>query len=104
MAKKEAEKKYFNLANWEVANVRKLDFGTFFTLKIDGASFYNMRIVPAGVSQSTGKEYPAFIMPPEEKGSDGKYYKVFSLYLDPKEQEEIIEEAEKQARAGKKAR
>ena len=96
MAKKEEKKTYFALTDWEVANVRVLDFGTFFTLKLPGAAFYNMRVVPAG------RKYDAFIAMPEEKGKDNNYYKLFNIYFDPDDAKEIIEEVEKQAEKAKK--
>ena len=91
MAKRTEEKEYFKLGEWEVKNVRDLDFGTFFTLQTQGLSLYNLRVVPAG------KNYPAFIGMPEEKGKDGSYYKLFKIYLDPEDVAEIIAEVEKQA-------
>lgn len=96
MAKKEEKKTYFALTDWEVANVRVLDFGTFFTLKLPGAAFYNMRVVPAG------RKYDAFIAMPEEKGKDNNYYKLFNIYFDPDDVKEIIEEVEKQAEKAEK--
>lgn len=96
MAKKAEEKTYFNVNDWEVANVRVLDFGTFFTLKLPGAAFYNMRVVPAG------RKYDAFIAMPEEKGKDNNYYKHFNIYFDPDDAKEIIEEVEKQAKKAEK--
>ncbi len=96
MAKKAEAKTYFNVNDWEVANVRVLDFGTFFTLKLPGAAFYNMRVVPAG------RKYDAFIAMPEEKGKDNNYYKLFNIYFDPDDAKEIIEEVEKQAEKAEK--
>ena len=96
--KKTKDKKYFALGEWEVDNVRDLEFGTFFTLKLEGASFYNLRIVPAG------KKYSAFIACPEEKGKDGKYYKLFNLFIDPEDQEEIIAAVEEKAAKARKIR
>lgn len=76
---------YFNIEGWEIDNVRKLDFGTFFTLKMPGLALYNMRVVPAG------KDYDAFITVPEQKGKDGNYYKLFGLYLSKEDETAIIE-------------
>lgn len=91
--KQNEERKYFNIGkNWEVDHVRVLDFGTFFTLKVDGLSLYNLRVVPAG------KKYDTFIASPEEKGKDGKYYKVYALYLDNEDTAAVIEEVERQAK------
>lgn len=95
--KAEAEKVYFNIGeNWEVDNVRVLDFGTFFTLRLDGLTLYNLRVVPGG------KNYDTFIASPEEKGRDGKYYKLFNLYLDDDDTEEIIAAVEKASKRKKK--
>lgn len=92
MAKREKEeKKYFQLGEWEVKNVRDLEFGTFFTLETEGLKLYNLRVVPAG------KNFDAFIGMPEQKGKDGSYYKLFSIYLDPMDIAEILDEVEKQA-------
>lgn len=97
MAKREKEeKKYFQLGDWEVKNVRDLEFGTFFTLQTEGLTLYNLRVVPAG------KNYDAFIGMPEQKGKDGSYYKLFSIYLDPMDIAEILDEVEKQANKRRK--
>lgn len=91
MAKKETEKEkqFFDLGKeWEVKNVRKLDFGTFFTLQVPGLALYNLRVVPAG------KKYDAFIGMPEDKGKDGDYYKRFALYLDEEDTQAVIEAVE----------
>lgn len=91
MAKKEVEKEkqFFDLGKeWEVKNVRKLDFGTFFTLQVPGLALYNLRVVPAG------KKYDAFIVMPEDKGKDGDYYKRFALYLDEEDTQAVIEAVE----------
>lgn len=91
MAKKEVEKEkqFFDLGKeWEVKNVRKLDFGTFFTLQLPGLALYNLRVVPAG------KKYDAFIGMPEDKGKDGDYYKRFALYLDEEDTQAVIEAVE----------
>lgn len=85
MAKKELEKKYFDLGTeWEVKNARELEFGTFFTLSLPGLALYNLRVVPAG------KKYEAFIAMPEDKGKDGDYYKRFALYLTDEDTETVI--------------
>lgn len=100
--KKNEEKKYFELGKeWEVSNVRQLDFGTFFTLKVPGLALYNLRVVPAG------KKYDAFIAMPEDKGKDGDYYKRFALYLSEDDTAEVlkaVDEAveEEQRRSRKK--
>ena len=92
MAKKNIT--YFNLDayEWEVDNVRVFDFGTIFTLKLDGLALYNLRIVPAG------KKYDAFISMPEELGRDKKYYKQYSIYLDEDDTKAVIAAVEKAAK------
>lgn len=83
--KAETKKTYFELGeDWSVANCRKLDFGKFFTLKVIGAAFYNMRVVPGG------EDYDAFISCPEQKGSDGEWYSVYKIYFTKKDTKAII--------------
>lgn len=97
---------YFNLDGFEVKNVRKLDFGTFFTLQVPGLSLYNLRVVPEG------KNYDAFIAMPQIKGSDGNYYDEYKVYLSDEDTAAILaevdkildEEFEEQKKAGRKAR
>lgn len=92
--------------SWEVKNVRKLDFGTFFTLQLPGLSLYNLRVVPAG------KSYDAFIAMPQIKNSDGNWYYEYKLYLDDAASELILsevdrildEEFEEEKKKGRKAR
>ncbi len=105
MATKKEEKRYFNIGvEWEVTHVRKLDFGTFFTLQLPGLALYNLRVVPAG------KKYDAFIGVPDERGKDGNYYKQFSLALDDEDTKAILDEVDriledqekKEARKGRK--
>ena len=101
MAKKQNKKEvsYFNLGdNWKVEYVRKLKFGTFFTLRLPGLSLYNLRLVPAG------DNYDEFIGMPEDKGSDGDYYKRFALYLTDEDAEEIIAAVKEEAKAAKKGK
>lgn len=81
----EKENKYFDLGSeWSVINARKLDFGVFFTLQVPGLSLYDLRVVPAG------KNYDAFIAPPETKGKDGIYFKRYGLYLSEDDTAEIL--------------
>lgn len=89
MAKKE-ERINFDLGKeWEVKNVRALEFGTFFTLEMPGLALYNLRVVPAG------KTYDSFIGMPEDLGKDNKYYKHFSLRLSDEDTEAILDEVAK---------
>ncbi len=90
MAKKE-ERVCFQLGkDWEVKNVRALEFGTFFTLEMPGLALYNLRVVPAG------KNYDSFIGMPEDLGKDNKYYKRFFLKLSDEDVEAILDEVAKQ--------
>lgn len=98
---------YFNIgSDWEVKYVRKLEFGTYFTLQIPGLSLYNLRVVPAG------KSYEAFIAMPQKKGSDNNYYDDYKVWLSDEDTEKILaevdrildEEFEKEKNAGRKAR
>ena len=97
MAKKDNDKAFFELGKkWEVKNVRKLDFGTFFTLQLPGLALYNLRVVPEG------KKYAAFIAMPEDKGKDGDYYKRFALYLDEEDTKAVIEAVDEALEEGKR--
>ena len=101
MAEKQNKKEvsYFNLGeDWKVEHVRKLKFGTFFTLRLPGLSLYNLRLVPAG------DDYDEFIGMPEDKGSDGDYYKRFALYLTDEDAEEVIDAVKEEAKAAKKSK
>ena len=96
----------FNCEGFEVANVRKLKFGTFFTLKMPGLALYNLRVV------QEGKTYPSFVAMPQIKGSDGNYYDEYKIYLSDEDNEAIIAEVDKildeqfeeEKKAGRKAR
>lgn len=105
MAKKKMN--YLDLGeDWKVTNVRKLEWGTFFTLVLPGLQLFNLRVVPEG------NNYGPFISVPEDKGKDGKWYKRYLLYLSDEDQGAIIEEVdkaldeefEKEKTAGRKAR
>ena len=105
MAKKKMN--YLQLGeDWKVTNVRKLEWGTFFTLVLPGLQLFNLRVVPES------EEYDAFISVPEDKGKDGKWYKRYLLYLSDEDQAAIIdavddildEEFEKEKTAGREAR
>lgn len=97
MAKAEKRKEFFNIGeDWEVTNVRVLDFGTFFTLKLPGLQLFNLRVVPAG------RDYDAFIAPPEDKGRDDNYYKRFLVYFTEEDTEKILAEVERKAKKSRK--
>ena len=54
-----------------------------FTLNVDGASFYGLRVV-AG---SKGN----FISMPQERSRDNKYYNLYTLFFEESEAEKVIE-------------
>lgn len=54
-----------------------------FTLNVDGASFYGLRVV-AG---SKGN----FISMPQNQGRDGKYYDMYKLFFEEGEVEKVID-------------
>lgn len=54
-----------------------------FTLNVDGASFYDLRVV-------AGNKGP-FISMPQSLGSNGKYYDKYKLFFEEKEAEKIID-------------
>lgn len=88
---KEKERIDFSLGKeWEIKNVRALEFGTFFTLELPGLALYNLRVVPAG------KNYDSFIGMPEDLGKDNKYYKRFFLRLSDEDTEAVLDEVAKQ--------
>ena len=80
------EKKYFNVKgnNCRVENVRLIsDKVACFTLKGDGVSFYNLKVVDGSKGQ--------FIAVPAQKGKDGKYYNQYGLYLTDEDTSDIID-------------
>ena len=90
------KKNYFALGKYfEIDNVRVLDFGTLFTLKCSGATFYDMKYIPAGKNKD-GRKYSAFVSCPERKGSDGNYYKVYNLYFSDEDNDRIVAAVEAQ--------
>lgn len=72
--------------NAEVTNVRQIsDSCIVFTLKCKGFSFYSMRVVER---KSDGEP---FITVPQDKGTDGKYYNRYAVYLSEADQKALIE-------------
>ena len=56
-----------------------------FTLKCKGFSFYDMRVCE-------GKDKNLFVTVPKDKGTDGRYYARYAVYLSKADQERIINE------------
>jgi DNA-binding cell septation regulator SpoVG len=54
-----------------------------FTLNVDGASFYGLRVVAGSKGD--------FISMPQYQGRDGKYYDMYRLFLEESDVEKIIE-------------
>lgn len=54
-----------------------------FTLKCKGFSFYDMRVC-------AGKDGKPFVTVPKDKGTDGRYYARYAVYLSKADQESII--------------
>lgn len=72
--------------NAEVTNVRQIsDSCIVFTLRCKGFSFYSMRVVER---KSDGEP---FITVPQDKGTDGKYYDRYAVYLSEADQKALID-------------
>lgn len=72
--------------NAEVTNVRQIsDSCIVFTLRCKGFAFYSMRVVER---KSDGEP---FITVPCDKGTDGKYYKQYAIYLSEADQKALID-------------
>ena len=82
--KENKECEYMEISDYSVSNVRVLsETAVSFTLKIKGATFYNMRVVES-------KEGKLFISCPQIKAKNGKYYYQYYLSIDEQTQEDII--------------
>lgn len=69
----------------EVTSPRQIsDRCIVFTLRCGGFSLYNMRLIE-------GKHGERFVAPPQLKGSDGKYYNQYAIYLSDKDEQTIID-------------
>lgn len=72
--------------NAEVTNVRRIsDSCIVFTLRCKGFAFYSMRVV-----ERKSDEKP-FIAVPQDKGTDGKYYNRYAVYLSEADQKALID-------------
>lgn len=72
--------------NAEVTNVRQISNSCIiFTLKCKGFSFYSMRVLER---KSDGEP---FITVPKDKGTDGKYYARYAVYLSDADQKALID-------------
>ena len=77
-----AAKPTFNLGNWKVDYVHDWGDSIGFTLQVPGA-YFNLIL-----REDRNGGY--FISEPARKGSDGKYYRHFTLYLSDADRNAII--------------
>lgn len=88
--KANTERVNFNLkdSGWSIANVRVLTENMVsFTLKMNGLSLYNMKVTESTKEETYGK---LFLSNGQSKGSDGKYYNNYALYLSDEDTEMVI--------------
>lgn len=87
---KETERVNFILkdSGWSIANVRVVtEHMVSFTLKMRGLSLYNMKVTESTKGEMAGK---MFLSNGQSKGSDGKYYNNYALYLSDEDKDLII--------------
>lgn len=85
-----AERVNFNLkdSSWLIDNVRVMtDHMVSFTFKMQGLSLYNMKVIESTKGETAGK---MFLRNGQSKGSDGKYYNNYALYLSDEDKARII--------------
>lgn len=81
--KNESKKKpTFNCEGWGISNAREWDNNITFTLSVPGAYF------SLSLRQTRSGDW--YISEPARKGSDGNYYRHFTLYLSDSDKEAII--------------
>ena len=88
--KENTEKVNFNLkdSGWSIANVRVVtEHMVSFTLKMHGLSLYSMKVTESTKGDTAGQ---MFLSNGQSKGSDGKYYNNYALYLSDKDRDTII--------------
>lgn len=89
--KENTERVNFNLKDisWSITNVRVVtDHMVTFTLKMHGLSLYNMKVTESTKGDTAGQ---MFLSNGQSKGSDGKYYNNYALYLSDEDRNRIIE-------------
>lgn len=89
--KESVEKVNFNLKDisWSIANVRVVsEHMVTFTLKMPGLSLYSMKVTESTRGDTAGQ---MFLSNGQSKGSDGKYYNNYALYLSDEDRDRIIE-------------
>lgn len=88
--KANTERVNFNLkdSGWSILNVRVVtEHMVSFTLKMHGLSLYNMKLTESTKGETAGK---MFLSNGQSKGSDGKYYNNYALYLSDEDRDMII--------------
>lgn len=100
-SKKESVKRVnFNLkgSGWAITNVRAVaENVTAFTLKMNGLSLYNMKVVESLRGDTAGQ---LFLCNGQSRGADGEYYNNYALYLSDEDKEKIIEAVRAEATPG----
>lgn len=89
--KDNTERVNFNLKDisWSISNVRVVtEYMVSFTLKMHGLSLYNMKVTESTKGDTAGQ---MFLSNGQSKGSDGKYYNNYVLYLSDEDKARIIE-------------
>lgn len=75
-------------SGWSIANVRVVtEHLVSFTLKMRGLSLYNMKVVESTKGETAGEK---FLSNGQSKGSDGKYYNNYTLYLSDEDKDLVI--------------
>ena len=88
--KDSTERVNFNLkdSGWEIASVRVMtEHMVSFTLKMHGLSLYNMKVTESTKGNNSGQ---LFLSNGQSKGSDGKYYNNYALYLSDEDKDMVI--------------
>lgn len=88
--KESVERVNFNLKDisWSITNARVVsEHMITFTLKMPGLSLYNMKVTESTKGDTAGQ---MFLSNGQSKGSDGKYYNNYALYLSDEDRDRII--------------
>lgn len=85
MGFKNSEKTYLEADKYAIKNVRLVsDKLVTFTLQGDEVSLYNVRLVEGAKGR--------FISASQHKGSDGRWYNDYGLYISEDDQKKLIDE------------
>lgn len=86
MAKNEKQeaRPVLSIKGMSVSNVRRLSENVVaFTLSGNGLGLYGLKVVNG--------QQGYFISSPQQKGKDGKYYNIYSVYFDPEDEKKVIQ-------------